>query len=202
MKRFAGQLLLAALVGALVGVLTVLGQKYLPGDWNSLANSGAVWLVPAFFTALCMKQSRGKSMALCILCLLLCVFGYYGLEAWMNGHSFPVGGMIVVWLGCAVLGGAIFGYGAYLHGSGKGWKRSVAINLLPAVFLAEGLNKLIHFAHYAHMAGAVAGTCVLGVALYFALNRRQSFVWQPLACVAVLTVLGLIGYEALFWLAA
>ena len=41
----------ALLLGLLIGILTVMGQKYLPDSLNSLANSGAIWLIPAFFMA-------------------------------------------------------------------------------------------------------------------------------------------------------
>lgn len=36
------------ILGLVVGVLTLIGQKYLPMNLNFLANSGAVWLIPAF----------------------------------------------------------------------------------------------------------------------------------------------------------
>lgn len=39
---------LAIILGMVVGVLTLIGQKYLPMNLNFLANSGAVWLIPAF----------------------------------------------------------------------------------------------------------------------------------------------------------
>lgn len=47
----------ALLLGLLTGILTVMGQKYLPGLLNSLANSGAVWLIPAFFMASTAKKA-------------------------------------------------------------------------------------------------------------------------------------------------
>ncbi|WP_258000490.1 DUF6518 family protein [Bacillus sp. Marseille-P3661] len=47
--NFLHRLLLSVIIGILVGILTVLGQGILPGSWNSLANSGTVWLIPAFF---------------------------------------------------------------------------------------------------------------------------------------------------------
>lgn len=39
----------SAFLGLLVGILTVIGQAYLPGNFNSIANSGAIWLIPAYF---------------------------------------------------------------------------------------------------------------------------------------------------------
>ncbi len=40
--------LIPIIVGIIVGILTKLGQGILPGNWNSLANLGSVWLVPSF----------------------------------------------------------------------------------------------------------------------------------------------------------
>ena len=48
----------AIILGIFVGGLTLIGQKYLPINFNFLANSGAVWLVPAFFVSYLLKPSR------------------------------------------------------------------------------------------------------------------------------------------------
>lgn len=46
--QYAKKYTLAVVLGLVVGILTVIGQKYLPINLNFLANSGSVWLIPAF----------------------------------------------------------------------------------------------------------------------------------------------------------
>ena len=50
--------ILAIMLGLVVGVLTLTGQKYLPMNLNFLANSGAVWLIPAFLLSYFGKGNR------------------------------------------------------------------------------------------------------------------------------------------------
>ena len=40
--------IIAIVIGIFVGVITLIGQKYLPINFNFLANPGAIWLIPAF----------------------------------------------------------------------------------------------------------------------------------------------------------
>lgn len=44
--KSAKRYILAIVLGSVIGVLTLVGQKYLPMNLNFLANSGAVWLIP------------------------------------------------------------------------------------------------------------------------------------------------------------
>ena len=46
-----------------IGVLTVYGQGWLPGQWSTLANSGAVWLVFAFAAGSCMRSDGAAAAA-------------------------------------------------------------------------------------------------------------------------------------------
>jgi hypothetical protein len=48
--------LVIAGAGLAIGVLTVSGQGWLPGEWSTLANSGAVWLVFSFAAGSCMRS--------------------------------------------------------------------------------------------------------------------------------------------------
>lgn len=189
--------LLAIVLGVAVGMATLGGQKVLPIELNFLANSGAVWLIPAYFLALYFRQKPLPSALDCVVCLLGCVLGYYGLEAAVNGHAFTVGGRMLVWIACAVLAGGVFGVGASLSHGPAGWPQSLGRNLLPAVFLAEGLSKAIHFPMYAHMAAAIVLQILIGIGLYFAVERRDWANRMPLISLAALTALGVAGYEVL-----
>lgn len=193
-KKYAA----GGILGILVGALTVVGQKYLPVEFNFLANSGAVWLIPAFLIAYYGRLDRKHSAGLCTLCLLCCVYGYYGAEALMNRHSFSVGWYMLIWTGCALIGGIIFGAGAYFANESSGFLKYCGRNLLPAVFLAEGINKIIHIGEYLHMIPAVVMVTAIGAVLYFVINRAQSSVKKNLLSLLLITLLGLAGYEILF----
>lgn len=187
------------LSGIAAGALTLAGQKYLPGSWNALANSGAVWLIPAYFVASHAK-TRGRGIAYCALTLVLCVFSYYATEACINAHSFQWGNKYLsIWLACALVGGLIFGIGARLwreNGPFAIWGAA----LLPAVFLGEGTNELIHIVAYRHMLPAVIGRIVLGLLLAAVVLLRSDRAKRKKAVFALLalTGLGLLGYELLF----
>lgn len=200
-KQIAFQTITALAIGLITGILTVIGQKYLPGSLNSLANSGAVWLIPAFFVAAWAKRMV-PSIVLCIEVLAVCLVAYYAFEAMMNNHSFELGGFyFYLWLSCAVVFGAVFGMGAFLYSQKKRRYHSGA-SLLPAVFFAEGLSELIHLPGYMHMIPAVIGRIIVGIALYFIIYKKESLGCKPLSTFGILSLLGLLGFELIYRLAA
>ncbi len=134
----------ALLLGLLTGILTVMGQKYLPGSLNSLANSGAVWLIPAFFMASSVKKKLPAIMC-CAETLIVCVISYYWVESILNQHTFAFGDFyFYLWLICAVIAGIIFGFGAYFYRQ-KRTHYHWGASLLPAVFLAIRLVACLKF---------------------------------------------------------
>ncbi len=183
-------------IGLLTGILTVVGQKFLSGSWNSLANSGAVWLIPAFFVSGWGKKMPW-SIALCIESLIACVLSYYAFEAVMNGHAFEFAGLAFLWLVCAFIFGTVFGIGAYLFSQKKRYYHWGA-GLLPAVFLAEGLIELIHLPDYAHMIPAVIGRMIIGTTLYIIIFMHELFSRKSLISFGVLVLLGVIGFEIIY----
>lgn len=194
-KIFKG--IYALLLGLLTGILTVLGQKYLPGSLNSLANSGAIWLIPAFFMATATKKKL-PAFILCAETLIVCVISYYWTESIINKHTFVFGGFyFYLWLICAVIAGIIFGFGAYLYRQ-KSTHYHWGASLLPAVFLAEGFSEIIHLSDYMHMLSAVIGRIVLGLVLYFIIYKKAYYHRKSLISFCSYTVLGIIGYEFLF----
>ena len=66
--KSAKKYILAIMLGLAVGVLTLTGQKYLPMNLNFLANSGAVWLIPAFLLSYFGKET-GCRLSLTQLCV-------------------------------------------------------------------------------------------------------------------------------------
>jgi hypothetical protein len=67
-RRIYLYILFSLTIGITVGILTVIGQAYLPGNLNSLANLGPVWLLPAFFVS-AIGDRVYKSMVAGWLCL-------------------------------------------------------------------------------------------------------------------------------------
>lgn len=187
----------ALFLGLLIGILTVIGQKYLPGSLNSLANSGAIWLIPAFFMAL-TAEKKISAILLCTETLLVCVISYYWIESIVNHHAFVFGDYyFYLWLICAVIAGIIFGLGAYFYRQ-KSAHYYWGASLLPAVFLAEGLSELIHLTWYMHMIPAVIGRIIVGLALYFIIYKNTFYQRKSLMSFSVLSALGLAGFEILF----
>lgn len=159
---------LAALAGGVgLGVLTNLGQGVLPGAWNQLANSGAVWVLVAFCAgALLSRWGTAVSLVggLCAECGL--VLGYYGYaevgRGGMGDWTWPL-----VWLVLAVLVGPLFGAaGAWWRTGGRAWRRVAGLAVLAGVFGEEGL-------HYALVLGYApqAWACAVVFALVPLLGR-------------------------------
>lgn len=190
--------LIVIILGIFVGGVTLIGQKNLPINLNFLANSGAVWLIPAFFASYFSKTSKGNSIALCIVCLLFCVNSYYIFESFMNNHEFSFSKYQALWTIMAFLAGGVFGLGAYFANNSKGILQYCGMNLLPAVFFSEGMNKIIHLRDYSHMIPAVIMVACIGLTIYFVVNRKDCIKKYNLLSFAALSLLGLAGYELVY----
>ncbi len=67
--------LFVVVVGLTTGVLTLSGQAVLDGDWNRLANSGAIWVTVAFAVGAVMVSDR-EAVVAGTATLLLALVGY------------------------------------------------------------------------------------------------------------------------------
>lgn len=147
--------------GLLLGVLTNLLQGWLPGTWNQIANSGAVWSVAAFAAGALLARKAGLPVAAVagLFAESGLVVGYYGYaEVARDG----MGSLFapLVWLGMAFVAGPLFG------AAGFGWRgadrrhRVIGLAALAGVFGTEA----IHYAwilHYAPQAWACLAVLVL-----------------------------------------
>lgn len=158
----------AAVLGAglALGLLTLLGQRWLHGAWLAIVNSGAVWLLPAFVAGSLMRSDAGAAVAGAAL-LVAAVVGYYApvplvVEgAAANAHS------VAVWIATALVGGPVYGLAGRWWRRRRGWRSCAALGLLGGAFLAEGAARL-----HAGGGGAAGWTMVaIGVALPVALGR-------------------------------
>ncbi|MBD5143744.1 MAG: hypothetical protein HDT22_09105 [Ruminococcus sp.] len=190
--------ILAIIIGCLVGIVTLAGQAVLPVNLNFLANSGAIWLIPAFLFSFFSKNNQVYSMLITINCLFGCVYGYYISEAIHNNHAFDFTSGVYLWTVMAILAGSIFGIGAYFANQENHKIKYYAKNLLPAVFTAEGIENLIHISDYSHMIPAVIMKIIIGILLYFVINKQDSMKSKNLFSFGMMTILGIIAYTGLF----
>ncbi|MEU6139443.1 DUF6518 family protein [Streptomyces sp. NPDC047081] len=163
----------AAVAGLLLGVLTNLGQGWLPGGWNQLANSGAVWSAVAFVAGALLARDGSASRAAVggLAAEAGLVLGYYGYAEFgrdgMGDLLFPL-----VWLGMACVAGPLFGVAAHW------WRRSpdvrrriIGLAAFAGLFGMEGVTAAWDL-HYASQAWACVAVFVL-VPLLMARTHRE-----------------------------
>lgn len=187
----------ALMIGLIVGVLTLIGQSFLPINLNFLANSGSMWLIPAFLFSYYLRDNKLNSVLITIICLIGCVYGYYIFEAIINHHSFNITEGAMIWSVVALLAGGIFGIGAYFANKENSKLKYCAMNLLPAVFTAEGIDNILHISDYSHMIPAVIMKIIIGVILYLIINRKNVFHVRNLLSFGIITTLGVVAYAVL-----
>ncbi|HCT76558.1 MAG TPA: hypothetical protein DGT23_08210 [Micromonosporaceae bacterium] len=179
--------LFVAVGGLLIGALTLVLQGLLPGSWGHLANSGATWVVAAFFAGAYL----GRPALHGTVVLFGEVVGYYGAAATFLNQREPqalVGP--AVWLAVALVAGPIFGIaGAWWRDEQRPIRRIVAVALLGGVFIAEGLYLMITLGYLAE------GTMMLALGILTpALQRSGADRWRSLAALVPVTALGLLAY--------
>ncbi len=183
--------LLVLVVGLVTGGLTLLGQAVLDGDWNRLANSGAIWVTVAFAVGAVMLSDREAAVA-GTATLLLALVGYQ-LAAWVANASLG-GSAFVIWSGTALVGGPVFGLAGRRWRADVGWTRVVAIALLGAVFVAEGANTLWAIPDLAR-AGWVEVVLGLGVPILLGRDRRERV--TALVLLVPLSLLGMLAFAGI-----
>jgi len=155
--------------GMLLGALTNLAQGWLPGAWNQLANSGAVWSAVAFATAALLAE-RGSVLRAAFAGLGAeagLVVGYYGYAEFgrdgMGALFYPL-----VWLGMACVAGPLFGIAAYAWRRGRDPRSRIAgLAAFAGLFGTEGAMYAWNL-HYAPQ----AWTCFAAFALVPLLMAR------------------------------
>ena len=149
----AGRVLMAAGGGLLLGVLTNLAQGWLPGAWNQIANSGAVWSAVAFGAGALLYRRSGPMQAAIggLAAEIGLVVGYYGYaEVGRDG----IGNLLfpLIWLGLACLAGPLFGVAGQWWRGGHDERRPVAgLAAFAGLFGMEGLLYAWRL-HYAQQA--------------------------------------------------
>ncbi|MGV9690593.1 DUF6518 family protein [Streptomyces sp. NPDC003444] len=159
--------------GLLLGVLTNLAQGWLPGSWNQIANSGAVWSVAAFVAGALPARRVGLPVAavagLCAESGL--VVGYYGYaEVARDG----MGSLFapLVWLGMACVAGPLFGVAGHWWRSDSPRRRVIGLAALAGVFGMEAVH-YVWGLHYAPQAWACLAALVLVTLLMGRTHRER-----------------------------
>ena len=132
-------LLLSAIGGLVVGILTSLGQGALPSEVASLANSAGAWCVAAFALALPNRQTR-LGLVLGPIALLAMLAGY-DLATVARGNAVSTS-TVVFWGAAAVVIGPVLGVGAaWARGRDP---RRVAIGVAPlaGILIGEAIHGL------------------------------------------------------------
>lgn len=154
---------LAVLGGSAIGVATNVLQGVLPGGYNSIANSGSVWVVGAFVAG---ALSTRLAPLLGLLTQAFAVVGYYAYAELVRdgmGDWHAPG----VWLGLAFVAGPIFGLAGTWWRRGAGRRPILGAGMLGGVF---GMDGLWHLTVLNYVDTGIA-FCVAGVVITLALGR-------------------------------
>jgi hypothetical protein len=182
-----------AVVGLAVGALSFLAQGRLPGDWYYLGNSGAVWLVPAFFMGALVRSQRWAAVA-GLGTLAGCLLGYFATGTlWDVPYSWV---LIAYWVGVALVGGPVFGLAGRWWRDERQARRALALALLGGVFLAEGVYSLVFNPHLSVGWPLIAAGVLIPIIVGRSLRDR---LWG-LAALLPVAALGGAAFLVLLWI--
>ena len=186
---------LIAVVGLATGVLTQVGQSLLPDGWSQAANAISPWLLVAFLLGATMPTTRWAAFA-GAGALLFALAGYYVMTEVRYGIGGGTGSLVLWGLG-AFVGGPIFGIAGHAWRTGPHRQRAIALGLLVAVAVAEGIYNAVVLGSPAIGAGFV----IAGLVVPLLLGRsREDRLGAYVAAVPALG-LGALGYITFTWLA-
>jgi uncharacterized protein DUF6518 len=191
-----GPWLVVGLIGAIGianGLLTLLAFGTLGAGWNTLGNSGAVWLLVAFAVGALMPTT-GLAIAGATASLVGSVVWFYMAAHYLVGMPVSSAG-IAIWLLASVLGGPLYGLAGYWWRIGPGVRHVVGLALVGGVFVAEGVFTLIH-----DPVLPIVGWVAVGIGALFTMALARSRRDRLLGVVAlpVVTGLALVAYTAIY----
>ena len=127
----------ATLAGLVAGALTAYLQGVVSADWNTVANSGAVWTLVAFVVAAGVARTPTMAAITGLLVLVGEVAGYYAYLADVR-HLAATHTAEILWTVAALWIGPLTGATAFRARWGDAGQRSVAISALAGVLAGEG----------------------------------------------------------------
>ena len=188
--------LVAALISAIGvanGLLTLLAFGTLGAGWNTLGNSGAIWLLVAFAVGALMPTA-GLAIAGATASLVSSVVWFYMAAHYLVGM--PVSSAaIAIWLLASIAGGPVYGLAGHWWRTGPGRRHVVGLALIGGVFIAEGVFTLIHTPLL-----PIVGWVAVAVGAIFTVALARSTRDRLLGIVAlpIVTCLALIAYTAIY----
>jgi hypothetical protein len=176
---------LVALAGAAIGILTSLGQTYLPFELSPLANSASSWSLAAFLLSLVEVAPR-RGAVLGAVALATMIAGY-AVATELRG--FTVGTRLLVFWGLAsiVVGPAL--------GAGAAWVRgrdpiriAAGVAVIVGILVGEGVYGLTVVADTT--AGPYwVGATIAGLAVAILVSVRKLRTFRLVATCAALTAI-------------
>jgi hypothetical protein len=181
--------------GLLLGGVTLVLQGLLPGVWNHLANSGAVWVVGAYVAGACFPTGRWRPALAGLLAEVGAVVGYYASTTVFLQDDLSRAALTgpVVWGAVALVAGPLFGTAGAWRRDGRRGRRIASLGLLGGVFVAEAVDLLVRL-HYVADA-AIMATIGVAVPLLLARNGRERL--YGLLALVVAALAGYGGYVLL-----
>jgi len=176
-----GALAAAAVVGVAAGGLTACLQAVLSADWNTVANSGAVWtLIAAVAAGLLGRQPTTAAVA-GLLVLVGEVVGYY---AWVTqvDHLPVLRVEEALWTVAAVWIGPLAGRAAHAVRWGAAGERLVSLLAFAGVLAGEGAY-LWRLAGVPHAGGVEVVVAAVGTATAL-VTVPAAWRWRALAGLA------------------
>ncbi len=188
--------LLVALIGTIGvanGLLSFLAFGTLGAGWNTLGNSGAIWLLVAFGVGALMPTT-GLAIAGATAGLVGSVVWFYMAAHYLVGMPISSAG-IAIWLLASVTGGPLYGLAGHWWRRGPGARHVIGLALMGGVFIAEGVFTLIH-----DPLVPLVGWVAVAVGAVFTVSLARSTRDRLLGLVAlpVVTALALVAYTAIY----
>jgi hypothetical protein len=188
--------LLVALIGVIGfanGLLSLLAFGTLGAGWNTLGNSGAIWLLVAFAVGALMPTA-GLAIAGATASLVGSVVWFYMIAHYVVGMPISSAG-IAIWLLASVIGGPLYGLAGHWWRTGSGVRHAAGLALMGGVFIAEGVFALLHDPLLPSVGWIAVG---IGAVFTIALARSTRDRLLGLIALPVVTGLALIAYTAIY----
>jgi hypothetical protein len=163
----------------------------LPEGWSQAANAISPWLFVAFLVGSAMPDMRW-AMGAGVATLALAVVGYYGMVQVRFGYGGSTGAL-VLWSVASLAGGIVFGGAGRWWRDSRPWRRAVAIGLVGAVFIAEG----VYLTRILPEVAVGIGFALVGLAAPLVLGRSWPDRARGYLAIVPAVGLGALGYLAL-----